>query len=331
MVNMSDLMLTMNRMRNRITELFQIQYPVIQGGMVWCSGWRLASAVSNHGGLGLLGAGSMHPGTLLEHIRKTKEVTNKPFGVNVPLFYPDLGTLMEIIASENVPVVFTSAGSPKLWTSWLHQRGIKVAHVVAGSSFAKKSEDAGVDALVAEGFEAGGHNGRDETTTMTLIPSVRKATGLPLLAAGGISSGRAMLAAMALGADGVQIGSRFAVSQESSAHPAFKKLVVETGEGGTKLALKKLAPVRLVKNDFFRKVDEAEQRGASADELRELLGHGRSKKGIFEGDLTEGELEIGQVSATIDDIPTVEEIMRQLITGFEQARRELVDGTNYQF
>jgi enoyl-[acyl-carrier protein] reductase II len=318
-------------MQNRITELFNIKYPIIQGGMVWCSGWKLASAVSNHGGLGLIGAGSMHPETLLEHIRKIKVVTDRPFGVNVPLFYPEMETIMEMIAAEKVPVVFTSAGSPKSWTGWLHQRGIIVAHVVAGSLFAKKCEEAGVDAIVAEGFEAGGHNGRDETTTMTLIPSVRRATGLPLLAAGGIGSGRAMLAAMVLGAEGVQIGSRFAISRESSAHPAFKKLVSELGEGGTKLTLKKLAPVRMVKNEFFRKIEEAEMRGASAEELKELLGRGRSKKGIFEGDLDEGELEIGQVSATIDDIPTVQEIIHQIITDFEQARRELVEGTKFNF
>jgi enoyl-[acyl-carrier protein] reductase II len=318
-------------MQNRITELFNIKYPIIQGGMVWCSGWKLASAVSNNGGLGLIGAGSMHPETLLEHIRKVKVTTDKPFGVNIPLFYPELETIMEMIAAEKVPVVFTSAGSPKSWTNWLHQRGIIVAHVVAGSLFAKKCEEAGVDAIVAEGFEAGGHNGRDETTTMTLIPSVRRATGLPLLAAGGIGSGRAILAAMVLGAEGVQIGSRFAISQESSAHPAFKKLVSELGEGGTVLTLKKLAPVRMVKNAFFRKVEEAEMRGASAEELKELLGRGRSKKGIFEGDLDEGELEIGQVSATIGDIPTVQEIMHQIITDFEQARKELVEGTKFNF
>lgn len=318
-------------MHNRITELFKIKYPVIQGGMVWCSGWKLASAVSNNGGLGLIGAGSMHPETLLEHIRKTREATHNPFGVNVPLFYPEMETIMEMIASEKVPIVFTSAGSPKTWTSWLHQRGIIVAHVVAGSLFAKKCGEAGVDAIVAEGFEAGGHNGRDETTTMTLIPSVRHATGLPLMAAGGIGSGRAMLAAMALGAEGVQIGSRFAISRESSAHPAFKKLVTELGEGGTKLSLKQLAPVRLIKNEFFRKVEEAEMRGASAEEMKALLGHGRSKKGIFEGNLDEGELEIGQVSATIDDIPSVQEIMQQLITDFEQARRELVEDTKFKF
>ncbi len=318
-------------MHNRIAELFKIKYPIIQGGMVWCSGWKLASAVSNNGGLGLIGAGSMHPETLLEHIRKTKEATRNPFGVNVPLFYPELETIMEMISSEKVPVVFTSAGSPKTWTSWLHRRGVIVSHVVAGSLFAKKCEDAGVDAIVAEGFEAGGHNGRDETTTMTLIPSVRRATGLPLIAAGGIGSGRAILAAMALGAEGVQIGSRFAVSMESSAHQEFKKLVVGLGEGGTKLSLKQLAPVRLVKNEFFRKVEEAEMRGATAEELKALLGHGRSKQGIFEGNLDEGELEIGQVSATIDDIPAVQEIMQHLITDFEQARRELVEDTKFKF
>ena len=266
-------------MNNRITELLNIQYPVVQGGMVWCSGWKLASAVSNQGGLGLLGAGSMHPEMLQEHIRKTKQATNKPFGVNVPLFYPELEIIMEIIAEEKVPVVFTSAGSPKAWTDWLHKRGIMVVHVVASSFFAKKCEDAGVDAIVAEGFEAGGHNGRDETTTLALIPSVRKITDMPLMAAGGIGSGRAMLAAMALGADGVQIGSRFAISQESSAHIDFKKMVVGLGEGSTKLALKKLAPVRLIKNEFFTRVNDAEQRGAAQEELRELLGRGRAKKG----------------------------------------------------
>ena len=317
--------------KNRITSLFNIKYPVIQGGMVWCSGWELAAAVSNHGGLGLLGAGSMHPETLLEHIQKTKKATNKPFGVNVPLFYPELETIMEIIDSEKVPIVFTSAGSPKAWTNWLHQRGIIVAHVIASSYFAKKCEDADVDAIVAEGFEAGGHNGRDETTTLTLIPSARKATSLPLMAAGGIGCGRSMLAVMALGAEGVQIGSRFAISQESSAHPDFKKLVVGLGEGETKLALKKLAPVRLIKNDFFKRINEAELRGAPDEELRQLLGRGRAKKGMFEGDLNEGELEIGQVSSMINDIPTVQEIMHNLIAEYEQARRELADGANFVF
>ncbi|WP_163714027.1 NAD(P)H-dependent flavin oxidoreductase [Mangrovibacterium lignilyticum] len=317
--------------KNKITELFQIKYPIIQGGMVWCSGWKLASAVSNNGGLGLLGTGSMHPETLQEHIQKTKNATDKPFGVNVPLFYPELECVMEIIAAEKVPVVFTSAGSPKAWTKWLQQRGITVVHVIASSYFSKKCEDAGVDAIVAEGFEAGGHNGRDETTTMTLIPSVRKSTDLPLMAAGGIGSGQAMMAAMALGADGVQIGSRFAISQESSAHENFKKIVTGLGEGDTKLALKKLAPVRLIKNAFFKQVNEAELRGASEEELRTLLGRGRSKKGIFEGDLDEGELEIGQIASCIDDIPTVEEIMKKLIAEYSQTRQLIVEDSKFAF
>ena len=316
---------------NRIIELLNIKYPVIQGGMIWCSGWKLASAVSNNGGLGIIGAGSMHPETLQEHIRKTKDATNKPFGVNVPLFYPELSAIMEIISAEKVPVVVTSAGSPKSWTDWLHKRGIIVIHVVASSTFAIKSEEAGVDAVVAEGFEAGGHNGRDETTTLTLIPSVRKATSLPLIAAGGIGCGRAMMAAMVLGAEGVQIGSRFAVSLESSAHPDFKKLVTEMKEGETKLSLKKLAPVRLIKNDFFKQVDEAEKAGASAEQLSELLGHGRAKKGIFEGDLNDGELEIGQVSALIDGISSVETIMKNIINDYEKARGEVASGDKYYF
>ena len=318
-------------MKNRITELFGIKYPVVQAGMVWCSGWKLAAAVSNNGGLGLIGAGSMHPAVLQEHIQKIKKATNHPYGVNVPLLYPQIEEIMEIIAAEKVPVVFTSAGSPKKWTGWLKQKGIVVVHVVASSYFAAKCEEAGVDAIVAEGFEAGGHNGREETTTLTLIPLVRKATNLPLLAAGGIGSGRAMLAAMALGADGVQIGSRFAVSQESSAHENFKKMVTGLAEGATKLSLKKLTPVRLVKNDFFNKVQDAELRGAGPEELKQLLGKGRAKKGMFEGDLQEGELEIGQVSAQFDDVPTVAEIMARLISEYEQARRELVEGANFTF
>lgn len=318
-------------MQNRITQLFGIQYPIIQGGMVWCSGWKLASAVSNHGGLGLLGAGSMHPEMLQEHIRKTKQATDKPFGVNVPLLYPQIEELMEIIAAEKVPIVFTSAGSPKKWTSWLKSRGIMVVHVVASAYFAGKCEEAGVDAIVAEGFEAGGHNGREETTTMNLIPSVRKATNLPLMAAGGIGSGQSMLAAMALGADGVQIGSRFALTQESSAHENFKQLVASLGEGATKLSLKKLAPVRLIKNEFFNQVNEAEARGASTEELNALLGRGRAKLGMFEGDLEEGELEIGQVAALFNDVPTVAELMRRLIDEYEQVRRELVEGANFRF
>ena len=299
--------------------------------MIWCSGWELASAVSNNGGLGLIGAGSMHPETLRDHIRKTKASTDKPFGVNVPLFYPELPTIMEIIAEENVQVVVTSAGSPKAWTSWLHERGIKVIHVVASSVFARKCEEADVDAIVAEGFEAGGHNGRDETTTLALIPMVRKVTSLPLIAAGGIACGKSMLAVMALGAEGVQIGSRFAVSQESSAHPEFKKLVTELKEGDTQLMLKKLAPVRLIKNDFFKQVDGAEKAGASAEQLNEILGRGRAKKGIFEGDMKEGELEIGQVSAMIDDIPTVETIMKNIISDFEATRKKVSSDDNFRF
>lgn len=318
-------------MQNKITKLFGIKYPIVQGGMVWCSGWKLAAAVSNQGGLGLIGAGSMHPLTLQEHIQKIKKATDKPYGVNVPLLYPQIEEIMEIIAEEEVPIVFTSAGSPKKWTAWLKERGIIVVHVIASSFFAKKCEEAGVDAIVAEGFEAGGHNGREETTTLSLIPSVRKATSLPLMAAGGIGSGQAMLATMALGADGVQIGSRFAMTQESSAHNNFKQLVATLGEGATKLSLKKLAPVRLIKNEFFNQVNEAELRGADSDELIKLLGKGRAKRGIFEGDLVEGELEIGQVAALLDDIPTVAEVMERLIREYEQVRRELVEGANFSF
>ena len=316
---------------NKICELFNIEYPVIQGGMVWCSGWKLASAVSNAGGLGLIGAGSMHPGILEEHIIKTKLATSKPFGVNVPLMYPELEKVMKIIADQKVQIVFTSAGNPKLWTTWLKEKGITVAHVVSSSFFAEKCEVAGVDAIVAEGFEAGGHNGREETTTLTLIPSVRKVTNLPLLAAGGISSGESMLACMALGADGVQIGSRFAISEESSAHPDFKKLVCEIGEGGTKLSLKKLAPVRLVKNHFFSLVENAGQNCATTDELRELLGRGRAKKGMFEGDLENGELEIGQVSAQINEVLPVITIVENLIAEYQKAREEIIGGGKYSF
>ena len=318
-------------MQNKVTNLFGINYPIIQGGMVWCSGWKLASAVSQHGGLGLIGAGSMHPETLEEHIRKAKLATDNPFGVNVPLMNPQIEEVMEIIAAEKVPIVFTSAGSPKKWTSWLQQKGIIVAHVIASSYFAVKCEDAGVDAIVAEGFEAGGHNGREETTTISLIPSVRKATNLPLLAAGGIGSGQAMMAAMALGADGVQVGSRFAITQESSAHDDFKKMVISLAEGSTKLSLKKLAPTRLIKNSFFDQVNEAELRGASPEELKELLGKGRAKQGMFEGNLDDGELEIGQVAAQIDDIPTVEEVMNRMITEFEQIKNQITTSPTFNF
>ena len=310
-------------MENRICKLFGIKYPVIQAGMVWCSGWRLASAVSNEGGLGLLGAGSMHPETLREHIQKTKMATNNPYGVNVPLFYPELETIMNIIAEEKVPIVFTSAGSPKKYTEWLKERGIKVAHVIASSAFAVKCEEAGVDAIVAEGFEAGGHNGKEETTTLTLIPAVRRVTDKPLLAAGGIATGEAMLAALVLGADGVQIGSRFAISEESSAHPDFKKLVTGLTEGDTQLALKKIGAVRLIKNEFFQTVNKMEQEGADADSLRVLLGRGRAKKGMFEGDLREGELEIGQVSSIINEVLPVKTIMENLIQEYYQAKTSL--------
>ena len=316
---------------NRICALFGIKYPVIQGGMIWCAGWELVSAVSNSGGLGLIGAGSMHPEVLELHIRKTKLATSKPFGVNVPLLYPEQEKIMDIIVAEKVPVVFTSAGSPKKWTGWLKENGIIVVHVVANSLFAEKSEAAGVDAIVAEGFEAGGHNGREETTTMTLIPKIRKATSLPLLAAGGISTGSAMLAAMTLGADGVQIGTRFAMSEESSGHPDFKKLATEIGEGGTKLSLKKLVPVRMIKNSFFNQINAAEQNGASMDELKEILGRGRSKKGMFEGDLENGELEIGQVSALINEILPVKKIMNNLIAEYRDAKISVNSNDKFSF
>ena len=308
---------------NRITELFGIQYPVIAGGMVWCSGWRLAAAVSNAGGLGLLGAGSMHPETLIEHIDKMNAATDKPWGINIPLMYPEIERLIEIIIEKGVKIVFTSAGSPKKYTARFHEAGIKVAHVVSSSKFAKKCEEAGVDAVVAEGFEAGGHNGREETTTLALIPQVRDAFSLPLIAAGGIGSGKAMLAAMALGAEGVQIGTLFAVSEESSASDAFKKLCVDLGEDGTMLALKKISPTRLIKNELFAKIAEAESRGAEADELRELLGRAASKRGIFEGDLENGELEIGQIASTIKEVKPVAQIMHELITDFHTTQSKI--------
>ena len=308
---------------NRITELFGIQYPVIAGGMVWCSGWRLAAAVSNAGGLGLLGAGSMHPETLIEHIDKMNAATDKPWGINIPLMYPEIDRLIEIIIEKGVKIVFTSAGSPKKYTARFHEAGIKVAHVVSSSKFAKKCEEAGVDAVVAEGFEAGGHNGREETTTLALIPQVREAISLPLIAAGGIGSGKAMLAAMALGAEGVQIGTLFAVSEESSASDAFKQLCVDLGEDGTMLALKKISPTRLIKNELFAKIAEAENRGAEAVELRELLGRAASKRGIFEGDLENGELEIGQIASTIKEVKPVAQIMHELITDFHTTQSKI--------
>lgn len=310
-------------MTNRITTLFGIQYPIISGGMVWCSGWRLASAVSNAGGLGLIGAGSMHPETLREHIVKCKAATDKPFGVNVPLLYPEIDTIMRIIIEEKVPIVFTSAGNPKTWTPVLKEKGIKVAHVVSSSKFARKCEEAGVDAIVAEGFEAGGHNGREETTTMCLIPAVRTATQLPLIAAGGIGSGAAIAASMALGAEGVQIGTLFALSAESSAHEDFKQYSLQLQEGDTRLALKQLSPTRLVKSKFLDQVLAAETAGASMEELKALLGKGRAKKGMFEGNLEEGELELGQIVSSIRSIKNVEEIMKELVEGYQTAVAQL--------
>lgn len=306
-------------MTTKITELFNIKLPIIQGGMVWCSGWELASAVSNNGGLGLIGAGSMHPEVFQHHIQKTKQHTTLPFGVNIPLLYPEVDKLMAIIKDEAIKVVFTSAGSPKKWTPFLKDLGITVVHVVSSASFAEKSEAAGVDAIVAEGFEAGGHNGREETTTLALIPNVRKATSLPLIAAGGIGSGESILAALALGADGVQIGSLFAASEESSAHPEFKALLTTLNEGDTQLSLKQLAPVRLIKNKFFDSVKAAEAKGALPDELKALLGKGRAKKGMFEGDLDNGELEIGQVASMISSIKPVSIIMQDLLASYNSA------------
>lgn len=308
---------------NRITSLFGIQYPIIQGGMVWCSGWRLASAVSNAGGLGLIGSGSMHPEVLREHIRKCKLATNRPFGVNIPLMYPQIEEIMNIVVEEGVKIVFTSAGNPRTWTPWLKERGVTVAHVVSSSKFAMKCEEAGVDAVVAEGFEAGGHNGREETTTFCLVPAVRRATTIPLLAAGGVGTGEAIYAAMALGAEGVQIGTRFALTEESSANDVFKDYCLRLNEGDTKLLLKKLSPVRLVTNAFRDAVEVAEARGASAEELRELLGRGRAKKGMFEGNLDEGELEIGQVASMIRRKQSVAEVMQELLREFELAQKRM--------
>ena len=310
-------------MTNRIAQLFEIELPIIQAGMVWCSGWRLASAVSNAGGLGLIGAGSMHPATLAEHIRKCKAATMKPFGVNVPLLYPEIEKLIKIIVDEEVKIVFTSAGNPATWTTYLKDRGIKVAHVVSSVKFAVKSAKAGVDAVVAEGFEAGGHNGREETTTFCLIPMVRDAIDIPLIAAGGIASGRGMLAAEILGAEGVQVGTRFAVSEESSAHELFKKRVTNSEEGETILTMKQLTPVRLIKNEFYQKVLEAEQRCASKEELASLLGKGRSKKGIFEGDIQEGELEIGQVSAAVKKVKPAADIVKEIWDEYIELRNKI--------
>ncbi|MBL7915389.1 MAG: nitronate monooxygenase [Bacteroidia bacterium] len=310
-------------MKNRITELFGIEYPIIQAGMIWCSGWHLAAAVSNAGGLGIIGAGSMYPDVLREHIQKCKKATNKPFAVNVPLLYPDIDLLMQIIVDEGVKIVFTSAGNPATWTSMLKQKGITVVHVIANSKFAKKAADAGVDAIVAEGFEAGGHNGREETTTLCLIPLIKQTVTIPIIAAGGIGSGKAMLAAMALGADGVQIGTRFVLSEESSAHINFKQKLLQTKEGDTILTLKKLTPVRMIKNEFYKQIEEAETRCADAEELKTILGRARAKKGMFEGDLTEGELEIGQVVSTIQSVKPAAEIVQEIWNEFLITKKEI--------
>ncbi|MCK4677162.1 MAG: nitronate monooxygenase [Bacteroidales bacterium] len=310
---------------NRITSLFDIQYPIIQGGMIWCSGWELASAVSNAGGLGLIGGGSMDPDTFRHHIRKAKEATQRPFGVNLPLIYPHIQDMVNVVIEEEVKIVFTSAGSPKKYTSFFKEHGIKVAHVIANVKFALKCEEAEVDAIVAEGFEAGGHNGFEETTTMTLIPLVRRAVKSPLIAAGGIGSGGAMLAAMALGAEGVQIGSRFAASEESSAHHSFKQKIIDSKDGDTKLTLRKVIPVRLIKNDFFYKVEDLESKGATAEDLKNLLGRGRARKGMFEGDTVKGELEIGQVSALIDEIKPTRAIVNEIMEEFESVKKNLQD------
>ena len=314
-------------MLSRITELFEIDYPVVSGGMVWCSGWELAAAVSNAGGLGLIGAGSMTPDVLKEHIIKCKEATGYAYGVNVPLMRPETPELMEVIAEQKVPIVFTSAGSPKKWTDWLHQHGIKVAHVVSSSAFAVKCEQAGVDAIVAEGFEAGGHNGKEETTTMCLIPAVRRATDLPLIAAGGIATGDAMLAAEAMGADGVQVGTLFALTEESSAHENFKRLCLNLDEGSTMLHFRKLSPTRLVKNGFQASVLEAENRGASEEELLDLIGIGKTRTGIFEGDIENGELEIGQAASLLKgrEIEPVDVVMQRFVREYYSSRRQLIN------
>lgn len=308
---------------NKITQLFEIQYPIVQGGMIWNSGYKLASAVSKAGGLGLIGAGSMYPDVLREHIQKCKTATTKPFGVNVPLLYPNIEEIMQIIAEEKVKIVFTSAGNPKTWTSFLKEKGITVVHVVSSSKFAIKAQEAGVDAIVAEGFEAGGHNGREETTTFTLLPMVKEKISIPLIAAGGIATGRGMLAAMVLGADGVQIGSRFAASTESSAHDNFKQTILQTGEGDTQLTLKELAPVRLIKNKFYNDVQQLYAQCPTVEQLKELLGRARAKRGMFEGDLVEGELEIGQIAGLIHDIKPVEEIFKEILVEFELMKKSV--------
>ncbi|MBW2937831.1 nitronate monooxygenase [Aureisphaera sp. CAU 1614] len=310
-------------MPNNITQLFGIQYPIIQAGMIWNSGWRLASAVSNAGGLGLLGAGSMYPEVLREHVQKCKKATDKPFGVNVPMLYPNLQEIIDIIIDEGVKIVFTSAGNPKTYTAHLKENGITVVHVVSSVKFALKAQEAGVDAVVAEGFEAGGHNGREETTTFTLIPMVREQISVPLIAAGGIATGRGMLAAMILGADGVQVGSRFVASEESSAHPAFKEVVVNAKEGDTELTLKELAPVRLIKNKFYQDVKELYKKSPTVDDLKALLGRARAKKGMFEGDLEEGELEIGQIAGLIHDIKPAATILHDMLKEYELAKKEV--------
>ncbi len=307
-------------MANRITTLFNIKYPIIQAGMIWNSGWRLASAASNSGILGLIGAGSMYPEVLREHIQKCKTATDNPFGVNVPMLYPNITEIMDIIVEEDVKIVFTSAGNPKTWTKWLQDKGIKVVHVVSSVKFALKAQGAGVDAIVAEGFEAGGHNGRDETTTLTLIPMVKEQLQIPLIAAGGIATGKAMLACMVLGADGVQVGSRFVASEESSAHEAFKQVVVDAKEGDTQLTLKELAPVRLIKNKFYNDLQELYKTAPTPEQLKELLGRARAKRGMFEGDLEDGELEIGQISGLIHDVKPVAEIVAEIVNEFEEAK-----------
>lgn len=309
--------------KNRITELFGIEYPLIQAGMIWASGWKLASAVSNAGGLGIIGAGSMYPDILKEHLLKCKKASSKPFAVNVPMLYPDLDEIMKIIIDEKVPIVFTSAGNPKIWTSHLKSHGIKVVHVVSSVKFALKAQAAGVDAVVAEGFEAGGHNGREETTSLTLIPMVAKELKIPLIAAGGIATGKAMLAAMILGADAVQIGTRFVASEEASSHINFKNEVIKAKEGDTKLTLKELAPVRLLKNKFYQDIETLYQKAPSVEELKELLGRARAKKGMFEGDLEQGELEIGQISGLIDDILPAEDIVKSILKEFEEAKKQV--------